>query len=212
MIIKKMQQLKAKKGFTLVELLVVIAIIGILAAVLIPLMVTFLNNANISNANTTAATGQSVLSGFILSESNPARNRGILPAGGVMQFAEVLIVAPGTTPEAPASWTGITFSGAWNNAGTNLANRTAALQVVLAESFSGSSALNAGDQIMAFFSASTAAVQTCDAVVVVPVGAGPPAPAWWNTANSEWVAANIVANRIAPGGRADPIVGIYPAQ
>ena len=54
MIIKKIQQLKAKKGFTLVELLVVIAIIGILAAVLIPLMSAFLNNARISNAESTA--------------------------------------------------------------------------------------------------------------------------------------------------------------
>ena len=54
MIIKKLQQLKAKKGFTLVELLVVIAIIGILAAVLIPLMSAFLNNARISNAESTA--------------------------------------------------------------------------------------------------------------------------------------------------------------
>ena len=33
--IKKLQKLKAKKGFTLVELIVVIAIIGVLAAILI---------------------------------------------------------------------------------------------------------------------------------------------------------------------------------
>lgn len=31
--IKKLQKLKAKKGFTLVELIVVIAIIGVLAAI-----------------------------------------------------------------------------------------------------------------------------------------------------------------------------------
>lgn len=33
--IKKLQALRAKKGFTLVELIVVIAIIGVLAAILI---------------------------------------------------------------------------------------------------------------------------------------------------------------------------------
>jgi prepilin-type N-terminal cleavage/methylation domain-containing protein len=58
---------KKLKGFTLVELLVVIAIIGILAAVLVPNMMGYIEKANIKRAVADAKSVQNVLADEITS-------------------------------------------------------------------------------------------------------------------------------------------------
>ena len=141
MIIKKLQQLKAKKGFTLVELLVVIAIIGILAAVLIPLMATFLNNARISNADSAAKQAKSIVDGWLQAEAN-SRNRGLTGTTAVPVYATFVLTTAGSATGA-ATWTslagGVESTNAYRVGATGQATTMAALAAEFSEGFAGQS-------------------------------------------------------------------------
>jgi prepilin-type N-terminal cleavage/methylation domain-containing protein len=63
--IRKIQALRAKRGFTLVELIVVIAIIAILAAILIPLLVSHVRSSRCTNEIADAKSGHNVASSHI---------------------------------------------------------------------------------------------------------------------------------------------------
>lgn len=96
--LKKLQALKAKKGFTLVELIVVIAIIGVLAAILVPTMLGYVTSSRVTSANSTAASIKNNIDSFLTSADT--NGYGMKQGAAVNDEFDILV----TTSSGVATW------------------------------------------------------------------------------------------------------------
>lgn len=91
--LKKLQALKAKKGFTLVELIVVIAIIGVLAAILVPTMLGYVTSSRVTSANSTAASIKNNIDSFLTSADT--NGYGMKQGAGINDELDITVTTTG---------------------------------------------------------------------------------------------------------------------
>jgi len=78
---KKFPAKKSKKGFTLIELVVVIAILGILAAILIPVISGFITRANVARDQANARSLYNATAMYLATGGKIADTTGLVALG-----------------------------------------------------------------------------------------------------------------------------------